>query len=212
MADAAPKADPQEGKPSRSLSEARKTAAWEYALKGKTERWIAEQLERDGLGRVSQPAVHKMVAAMQKRIFADLKEESDRLRARQHARLEHIYAEAMDAWEKSCRPQKTLTTSQDEHGQPRPGATVVIRDSCGDPRHLDAAMKALAGQSKLWGLDGGFDGDAPAAEATVNATVQAQVKIDLSQLSTEDLRAFRDLHRRINQISAPPNGHEPSQN
>src|SRR5262245_42757077 len=51
---------------------ARRSRAWDYALRGWTNQRIAEQLAQDGLGRVSRQAVHKMLDKMRRELFAEL--------------------------------------------------------------------------------------------------------------------------------------------
>ena len=134
-----------------SEAEARRAAAWEYALKGKSERQIAELLERDGLGKVSPAAVHKMLVKVREERFNELKDKADHQRTQQTDALWRMYHEANEAWEKSWKPTKTLTTKQGE--EQSQNASVTIRDGTGDPRYLQMAMQALGDIRKIWGLD-----------------------------------------------------------
>jgi transposase len=130
---------------------ARRAAAWEYALKGKSERQIAELLERDGLGKVSPAAVHKMLVKVREDRFNELKDKADHQRTQQTDALWRLYHAANEAWERSWKPTKTLTTKQGE--EQNQNASVTIRDGTGDPRYLQTAMQALADIRKIWGLD-----------------------------------------------------------
>jgi hypothetical protein len=71
-------------------------------------------------------------------------------------RLEHIFAEAMGAWDQSKADTTRRRQRKSEGGPGGVGATVaeiVVENQHGDPRYLEEARKALADHRKLWGLD-----------------------------------------------------------
>src|SRR5712692_5967519 len=143
---------------SAELSRQREARAWDLALKGKTERSIAVELAKAGLGTVSAPAVHQMLERVEKRILEELKGKTDHQKSRQTAALWKLYDEAMEAWERSKKPQKQMVS---KHGpgndDGRPGSVVestsTIRENDGDPRYLAEARQILQDIRKIWGLD-----------------------------------------------------------
>lgn len=122
------------------------------AAKGLTEVLIANELERIGLGRVSQPGISKMLSRVERRVLKQMDGKVRRKKARQDAALMHVYRDAMAAWEKSKEPQRTVTTKEDSGGNVKETLTVV-RETPGDPRYLDQARQALADIRKIWGVD-----------------------------------------------------------
>lgn len=115
--------------------------------------WSQPQIAAD-LG-VSQPAVSKLLTRIETRLLRELAETAQRQKARQTLRLEHLFAEAMRAWNES-KADTTRRRQRQTHGGDGVGATVaelVVENQHGDPRYLEEARKALADQRKLWGLD-----------------------------------------------------------
>jgi hypothetical protein len=80
----------------------------------------------------------------------------ERQKVRQAMRLEHIYAQAMQAWEQSKTEKSRKRQRKTQGTSGGPGATVaeiVVENQHGDPRYLEQALKALTDHRKLWGLD-----------------------------------------------------------
>jgi len=73
----------------------REIQVMEEILEGRTQQQIAISLG------ISQPAVSKIARRVEERLLADVAFKADRQRARQTLRLEHIYGEAMRAWQDS---------------------------------------------------------------------------------------------------------------
>jgi hypothetical protein len=75
--------------------------------------------------------------------------------ARHMLRLEHVYVEAIRAWERS-KIDTTRRRQRRTRGGANGDATVaelVVENTHGDPRYLEEARKALADARKLCGLD-----------------------------------------------------------
>lgn len=184
----------------KPLTIQREKRAFELACDGMTYQAIADQMDAEGLGRVSKVAVHKMLKRVNQAVLADLKERGEEQIALQHARLMKQYREAMAAWEASKKPQKTLTTKQAdgtgeaERKQPRPSAaTVVVKDSQGDPRYLEVATRVLCEINKLWGLH------AP-QKTELSGTVgvfQAVEQSAWAGATVEQLEAIRAIQQQI---------------
>ena len=114
--------------------------------------WSQPQIAAD-LG-ISQAAVSKLLKRIETRLLRELAETVHRQKARQTLRLEHLFAEAMRAWNES-KADTTRRRQRQTQGGDGAGATIaelVVENHHGDPRYLDEARKALADQRKLWGL------------------------------------------------------------
>jgi transcriptional regulator with XRE-family HTH domain len=116
--------------------------------------WSQHQIAAD-LG-VSQAAVSKILNRVELRVLRELTARVERQKARQTLRLEHIFAEAIRAWDQSKADTTRRRQRKSEGGPGGAGATVaeiVVENQHGDPRYLEEARKALADHRKLWGLD-----------------------------------------------------------
>ena len=116
--------------------------------------WSQQQTAED-LG-ISQAAVSKLLKRVELRVLRQLAETLERHKVRHTLRLEHLYAEAMRAWEAS-KVDATRRRQRKTHGAGgSAGATVaeiVVENQHGDPRYLEEGRKALADLRKVWGLD-----------------------------------------------------------
>jgi hypothetical protein len=186
----------------RAQSALRAARAWEHAQMGKTENQIVALLEEEGLGKVTQPGVHKMLSKIRQRLFEELRDKAEHQKSQQTATLHRILAEAMEAWAKSWKPNKTLTSKQGG-GAPQ-DASVTIRDGTGDPRYLQAAMAALADIRVIWGLDEAkkvkHGGDAEAAP------IKHEVEANLDGATLDELLRLREIYDGIAARRAQANG------
>jgi predicted transcriptional regulator len=139
----------QGGHEPRARIRTRELRALELTVLG----WSQPQIAGD-LG-ISQAAVSKLLRRIETRLLRELAETVQRQKARQTLRLEHLFAEAMRAWNES-KADTTRRRQRQTQGGDGAGATVaelVVENQHGDPRYLDEARKSLADQRKLWGLD-----------------------------------------------------------
>ena len=116
--------------------------------------WSQQQIAAD-LG-VSQAAVSKILKRVELRVLQEMTDIVERQKARHALRLEHLFAEAIRAWEHSKADTTRRRQRKTESGHRGTGATVaelIVENQHGDPRYLDEARKALADHRKLWGLD-----------------------------------------------------------
>lgn len=146
------------GRVPSELARRREQVALDLAAKGWSEAQIAEELDKQGLWKVTQQAVSKMLIRVEKRQLAQMSEQVKLMKVRQTTALRKIHRDAMAAWEESKKPQKSLTTKHGpagENGQPGPvrESMSVLRDQDGDPRYLELALHALADLRKVWGVD-----------------------------------------------------------
>jgi predicted DNA-binding protein YlxM (UPF0122 family) len=139
----------------------REVKAWSLAVAGRTHTEIAKELG------VTQQAVSQMLRRLEQRVIAQLSDKIETLKARQLARLEHIYGQAMAAWTTSKDPRKksrrkkltTLSAAMVPNGTPalptgvREETSDQAETSDGNFLLLETALHALADQRKLLGLD-----------------------------------------------------------
>lgn len=140
----------QGGHEPRARIRTRELRAMELAVLG----WPQYQIAAD-LG-ISQAAVSKLVKRIETRLLRELAETVQRQKARQALRLEHLFAEAMRAWNESKADTTRRRQRKTQGGTGGAGATVaeiVVENQHGDPRYLDEGRKALADLRKLLGLD-----------------------------------------------------------
>ena len=140
----------QAGHEPRPRIRTRELRALELATLGRSQPAIAADLG------VSQAAVSKILKRVELRLLRELADTVERQKARQTLRLEHLFAEAMQAWTDSKADRTRRRQRKTQAGSGGTGATVaeiVIENHHGDPRYLDQARKALADYRKVWGLD-----------------------------------------------------------
>jgi|SRR5262245_10486337 len=173
----------------------REELAWSLCARGMTERRIAEEIAKAGLGKITQQGVSAMLCRVESRALKELSDRVGGLKARQTESLWRIYEEALAAWERSKLPQKSLTTKRTGDGEGAAAETVsVIRDQDGDPRYLDLAMSALADIRKTWGAEAPKKAELTGKGGGPIETTEAPY--DLSKLGTDELRQLADLLER----------------
>jgi predicted transcriptional regulator len=140
----------QGGHEPRARIRTRELRAMELTVHG----WSQHQIAAD-LG-ISQAAVSKILKRTEIRVLRELTAIVERQKARHTLRLEHIFAEALRAWEQSKGDTTRRRQRKSDSGPGGTGSTVaevVVENQHGDPRYLEEARKALADHRKLWGLD-----------------------------------------------------------
>jgi len=124
------------------------------ALELQTQGWSQHQIAAE-LG-ISQPAVSKLLKRVELRLLMEMRDTVERQKARQTLRLEHLYAEAMRAWDASKTDATRRRQRKTDGAGGGAGSTVaelVIENSHGDPRYLEQARKSQADLRKVWGVD-----------------------------------------------------------
>ena len=161
----------------------RRQQIWDLYTEGKSQREIAAVVG------VTQQAVSSMLRRITTDMQDDLLDTVVNRKIQQSARLEYLYQQAVQAWEKS-KGDKTKRKRKWKAGQP--GATaaeeqneVSLEGQAGDPRFLEAAREVLGDVRKLWGLD------APMKSLALVANV------DLSKLTDDELQFARLLAVKI---------------
>lgn len=179
----------QGGHEPRARIRTRELRAMELVVLGWTQHQIAGDLG------VSQAAVSKILRRAETRVLQELTSVVERQKARQTLRLEHLFAEAMRAWETSKADSTRRRQRKTDGGSTRSGASVaeiVVENSHGDPRYLDEARKAMADQRKLWGLDAPQKLDLRASRNPYDG------------MTEEDLRAELARQGRLLGVPVPP--------
>jgi predicted transcriptional regulator len=144
--------------------------------------WSQHRIAAD-LG-ISQPAVSKILKRIELRMLREFTGTVERQKVRHSLRLEHLFGEAMQAWEhsKSDTTRRRQRKSEGEDGR-RAGtvAEIVVENQHGDPRYLDEARKALADHRKLWGLDAPQKMDVRASSNPYEAMSEADLREELAR-------------------------------
>jgi predicted transcriptional regulator len=118
--------------------------AWELRREFWTQSRIAKELG------ITQQAVSRMLARVERRELARFHKRVERTKARQTAQLETIASEAFDAWLHSKTPQVIEKTTTDDD---QTSKTVESRTHQCDASLLGQARGALADIRAIWGLD-----------------------------------------------------------
>lgn len=155
----------------------RERIAWSLRQRCWTEARIAAELG------VSQPAVSKILARVEKRLLARLTKRADRVKARQTAQLEHITNEAMTEWERSKQDSETVKTTE-EGAEGVPSFTTktetTVKGQTGNPSLLAQAREAMADIRKIWGAEAPTKTDVTSAGKAVAGTAATIVEVRLN--------------------------------
>jgi transcriptional regulator with XRE-family HTH domain len=162
--------------------------------------WSQYQIAAD-LG-ISQAAVSKILKRIETRILQELAETVERQKARHTLRLEHLFAEAMRAWEQSKADSTRRRQRKAQGGAGGAGAIVaevVVENQHGDPRYLDEARKALGDHRKIWGLDAPRKVDVRASRNPYDGMTEDDLRAELDRqarlLGPSDERTTTDRTR-----------------
>jgi hypothetical protein len=143
------------------LSRAREQGAWELSVRGLSQRQIANVLQAEGLGLITHQAVSKALRRVEQRLGPELDARALAVKARQAAALEHVYNKAMRESERSKGRARKISRrvsagpagprGLDGSVVPPAQTTTELKDRCGDPAYLRAAMEAQDRLAKLFG-------------------------------------------------------------
>jgi len=134
--------------------------AWSLRQRGWAQDRIAESLG------VHQSQISRWLDVTNRRELARLSKHVERQKVTQTAWLEHIFDEALQAWERSKQPRARVTRRQGEapeilgkdgkvigRGKSPEQTATQHEQRDGDPVHLQTAMQAARELRRLWGLD-----------------------------------------------------------
>lgn len=135
---------------------------------------------------LSKQRVHAICERSRRMAFEELAEDFSEHRRQTLLRLEHVYSEAMDSWEKSKagRHSETETTT----GLGVPVRSTSRQVASGDVRYLTEARQALTDIRELCGLD-----PTKAEVLEVHTTKTHRVEIDYEAMTIEELEPLAML-------------------
>lgn len=189
-----------------ALVREREVRAWALACAGKPQTDIAAELG------ITQPAVCQILKRVSTRALKQLQGDVEQRKALHTARLEHIFSEAMGAWEASKKPRQKsrsrktivpLNLAELIEGQPLIGGahSVPLREETvkeaistdGDVAKLQTALQADAELRKLWGINAPkkidlLDQRRPLEKLT-DAELEARARENAALLAAEGDRA-----------------------
>lgn len=184
----------------RVAARQREARAWELWLEGLRPQAIADRLVKEGYApSLTRQAVRKMLRRVETRMAERLDDRAERETVRQLARLEHVTAEALAAWERSKRASKQIREKQVADraagGADRIETTRAIAVRTGEPAFLKTALAALADTRKVLGLDA-------AARVRVEEAGPADPRrqeLDqrIAEMSDEELEQFERTYARL---------------
>ncbi len=178
-------------RPTTEITKAREELAWKLRYRGKSETFIAAEIEKAGLGKISQPGVHKMLARIEGRVYDALLPRILRMRATHTVMLMHQVEELTDAWERSKNADKSVVKQTSGAGSDKEDRTAVkLTDQDGNKDYLAEARRALADIRKMWGAD------APTKIAPTTPDGESpymgneQVRSELRKLTPQEIEAI----------------------
>ena len=147
-----------------------------------------QQAVGDAFG-LSRQRIHVIVRQVEAWLAPQLVERVRELKARHTTSLEHVFRESMAAWEKSKADRLKFRNGTTANGEIN---ETTREQTCGDPRFLDAAMKALTDIRKMWGAN-----EAPARETYTEPRVAGlspgeAAKVFYEHRAAEYLRKARE--------------------
>jgi DNA-binding CsgD family transcriptional regulator len=186
------------GSEPRAVIVEREQQAWQLALRGRSQREIAEAL---GL---TQAAISKLLARVERRLQADAAAQLARRTVRRHAQLQLVVREAFEGWTRShaerTRKHERYVEASAPGRAPARLREVTAENQSGDPRFLHAIIEALATAAEMDRWHRPAD---PAPPAT---------RINLAVLSPEEWAIYEQLHARLTgqRRSAAPSADGPA--
>lgn len=134
---------------------------------------------------VTAAGVKKMLDRTAARLEAEIVSNIGRYRAEQHERLEHLYSQAMNQWERSKKAGASYTKVSGRVHVSKEGDVIELPDQVtkrldgrlGDPRYLAQATAALEAQRALWGMNAKKEDDAGS-----ECVVKAIIGVDMEKL------------------------------
>lgn len=139
---------------------------------------------------VSHTTVQRLLRTVENRLAKEFVGHAERVKARQAAQLEHVAADALAQWYRSCGEQVTVTVQAgrvhvlklregDSDGFTEKEKIVELPDltttstktQTGDPQLLAQAISALAAVRAIWGLDAPKRTDLTSGEMPIKAYI-----------------------------------------
>lgn len=131
-------------KPIATEPSIRDLGIFEAVCAGRTLQSVADELS------LSRQRVHQIVQAVESWLAPQMVERIRELKARHTISLQHIFREAMTAWEKSKGDRLKFRNGTTANGEID---ETTREQSCGDPRFLKEAREALTDIRKMYGAN-----------------------------------------------------------
>ena len=112
--------------------------------KGRTLRDVGDEFELD------HSVIWRIREKIEKYLSPRFQKQISRIKVRQTTSLEHIFSEAMAAWEKSKEPTVEVTDTVTDEGDIH---SVKRKSTSGQPAHLNQARGALADIRAIWTIE-----------------------------------------------------------
>ena len=120
----------------------------------KREIWRKVNEKNAGRYTLSEQTVKKNMAAIEKQWAKVLTGRTlSEYKASQWWKADHLFSEAMDAWERSKREGQTMSGAVGATGEPSGSRSVTRTRRDGDPRWIEVMLKILERQAKIVGID-----------------------------------------------------------
>jgi transposase len=176
---------------------ARRQLVWDMRIeRGMSSHKIAKEIG------INQSTVWRDIKAMAKIASANLEEQVTQETAAQVARLNHVVAEAMAAWEQSKKHHTSLTertervSKKDATGEPT-GQLIDLKSTVskriarwqGNPAFLETAIKAMADIRRILAIGTAIDINLWQKELAENGIDPAELFEELVQKAADELNA-----------------------
>lgn len=166
----------------------------EYVTSGQTQRQIGEKWE------LTHPRICQIVKKVEAFIRDAVIEDLRHIKTRQKLQLEHLFALAMEGWERSTSLKETVTERTIELTDKQDGVTIRVpalettvrrEPQAGDPRFLQLMKEILKEQRELFGEQAEGDGQRVAGLSRVEA-VRKRIESQRTTLQKLEEQVKRD--------------------
>ena len=147
---------------------------------------IADEFE------VSVPQVRASVRSVEKQIKSGLVADAVAIKSLQHIRLEGLAQAAVKGYHKTTGTERVVRRKTHKDGTVE--ETITERESAGDPRYLNTAMKAWEAQRGLWA---GVEVPKGIAHTNFDGTDNPQVTLDVLMQMPMDKLEVLDQAREV---------------
>ena len=147
--------------------------------------------------QISQPSVSNYVRKVEEWLRGEQREEVALLRTRMTARLEHVYVEAMQAWEQAKEPEVVKTVKVEAAAE---STSTRETPQTGQAAYLRVAMDSLDQMQGIWGTDMA-NSERRGELRSVGLTQVQRIEQQLKKLTETRDRIIASERR---QVSTPP--------
>lgn len=166
--------------------------------------------------KITERHLLRIISEQDRLLRQNFPEHIARIKDRQTARLEFIYEEAIQAWERSKSNATTVSETEVQvklrkgeslTAKPAAEKKTITKGQVGDASYLDTAMKALADIRKIWGVESPVKFEVQGNVSLVGGNTGAPSKETIRQvIATRILTLSQEQKARDNNDDR--NGHE----